>query len=67
MLRAAKELDPEIPVIVMTAAVKNLKREMLDPSVVRAVVTKPFDLEKLTAALKIACAPGATTGLKVVE
>jgi two-component system, NtrC family, response regulator AtoC len=44
------------PVIVMTAALKALEPDRLDPDVVVAVLTKPFAIERLTDALQEACA-----------
>jgi DNA-binding response OmpR family regulator len=44
-----------VPVIVATAVVRNLDRSLLDPSIVKTVLTKPFDIEKLRAAMADAC------------
>jgi CheY-like chemotaxis protein len=46
-----------LPVIVITAAIKSLNRDMLDPIIVRQVVTKPFDIEQITSALEAVCPP----------
>jgi two-component system OmpR family response regulator len=62
-----KENQLSIPVVVMTAAVKTLQRDKLDPSIVRAIVTKPFDLDKLRAAIAQACEGFEGAGLSAVK
>ena len=44
-----------VPVVVATAVVRNLDWTKLDPSIVRTVLTKPFDIEKLRDAITNAC------------
>jgi CheY-like chemotaxis protein len=46
-----------LPVIVITAAVRTLDHAMLDPAIVRQVVTKPFDIDQITSALEAVCPP----------
>lgn len=43
------------PVVVLTAAVKSLQSELLDPSIVKFVVKKPFDIQQLTTAIDALC------------
>lgn len=45
-----------VPVIVATAVVRGLEHERLDPQIVRAILTKPFDIDKLRSAITDACA-----------
>ena len=45
----------KVPVIVATAVVRNLDWSLLDPSIVKTVLTKPFDIDKLRAAMADAC------------
>jgi CheY-like chemotaxis protein len=44
-----------IPVVGVTAPIRTMDRGRLDPLLVKAVVTKPFDLDKLQAAVEAAC------------
>jgi CheY-like chemotaxis protein len=46
-----------VPVVVATAAITTLDWPRLDPLIVKAVVTKPFDIDKLQAAIEAACEP----------
>ena len=46
-----------VPVVVVTAAISTLEWPRLDPLTVKAVVTKPFDIDKLQAAIEAACEP----------
>ena len=46
-----------IPVIVVTAVVRGLEVERLDPGVVKAILHKPFDLDRLSEAIEQACRP----------
>jgi DNA-binding response OmpR family regulator len=48
-----------VPVVVLTAAVKSLQEALLDPAIVKSVVTKPFELPALEAAVRQACASRA--------
>ena len=44
-----------VPVVVMTAVVKAVELEKLDPTIVKSIVRKPFELETLRAAIDSAC------------
>lgn len=50
-----RENGLSIPVIVVTAVVRGLEVDRLDPSVVKAVLRKPFDLDRLSEAIERAC------------
>ncbi len=50
-----REKQLTVPVIVVTAVVRNLELNRLDPGVVRAVLRKPFDLDRLSEAIASAC------------
>ena len=45
----------KVPVIVLTAVVKGIEMDQLDPSIVKAIIHKPFDLEILLQAIEAAC------------
>ena len=47
VLQHIREQAMDIPVVVMTAAVNAITNELLDPSIVKAVVTKPFSIDAL--------------------
>jgi CheY-like chemotaxis protein len=47
-----------VPVVVMTAVVKGIELERLDPRIVKSIVRKPFDLQALETAIDSACHPG---------
>ena len=46
-----REKQLTVPVIVVTAVVRNLELDRLDPGIVRAVLRKPFDLDRLSEAI----------------
>ena len=46
-----------VPVVVMTAVVKGVELEKLDPRIVKSIVRKPFDLQSLRTAIDSACNP----------
>ena len=50
-----RDNDLKVPVIIATAVVRNLDWSILDPAIVKTVLTKPFDIEKLRAAMAAAC------------
>lgn len=45
----------KVPVIVVTAVVKGIEMDQLDPSVVKAIIHKPFDLHILLQTIEGAC------------
>ncbi|HUP49467.1 MAG TPA: response regulator [Thermoanaerobaculia bacterium] len=55
VIRYIKENSLPVPVIVVTAAIKGLDWTRIDKSVVKAVLTKPFEIEALTGALTAVC------------
>ncbi len=57
-----REKQLPVPVIVVTAVVRNLELDRLDPGVVRAVLRKPFDLDRLSEAIASACRARRTAG-----
>jgi CheY-like chemotaxis protein len=50
-----RDNQPTVPVIVATAVVRNLDWSRLDSSIVRTVLTKPFDVDQLREALNVVC------------
>jgi len=50
-----KENAIRVPVIVVTAAIKSLDWTRIDKNVVKAVLTKPFDIDALTNAISAVC------------
>ena len=49
-----------VPVIVMTAVVRGLEWSKLDKSIVKCVLTKPFDVERLSLEISNACGQHAS-------
>ena len=56
VLRHLRSTFSVVPVVVVTA-VAPAQRSALDPLLVKAVVFKPFDIDKLQAAIEAACEP----------
>lgn len=50
-----RERSLKVPVIVVTAVVKGIEMDQLDPSIVKAIINKPFDLQILLQAIEAAC------------
>lgn len=50
-----KHKAPIVPVIIVTAAIKSIDWNLIDKTVVKAVLTKPFDIAALSTALNAVC------------
>jgi CheY-like chemotaxis protein len=53
-----RDTRPSLPVVVLTAVVKSLQSDRLDPSVVKAVLTKPFEIDDVVSAIETVCPAG---------
>ena len=55
-----KDRDLPIPVVVVTAAIRTIDWSRIDKKIVKAILTKPFDVEHLSNTLADVC--GAVPG-----